>query len=85
MADPERLVQFPDIPTFAQEGYAGLDDGGWFAIFLPKGVPADIRDTLSKAIAKVLSSEKVAREFLTVGMTAQVSTPEQLQARWTPR
>lgn len=82
VADTERLVQFPDIPTFAQEGYAGLDDGGWFAIFLPKGVPADIRDTLSKAIAKVLSSEKVAREFLTVGMTAQVSTPEQLQARW---
>lgn len=82
VADTERLAQFPDIPTFAQEGYAGLDDGGWFAIFLPKGVPAQIRDTLSKAIAKVLSSEKVAREFLTVGMTAQVSTPEQLQARW---
>lgn len=82
VADTERLAQFPDIPTFAEAGYSGLDDGGWFAIFLPKGVPSDIRDTLSKAIAKVLSSEKVAREFLTVGMAAQVSTPEQLQARW---
>ena len=82
VADTERLPQFPDIPTFGDAGYPGLDDGGWFGIFLPKGVPADIRDRLSKAIGKVLTSEKVAREFTTVGMTAQVSTPEQLQARW---
>jgi tripartite-type tricarboxylate transporter receptor subunit TctC len=82
VADTERLAQFPDIPTFAQAGYPGLDDGGWFAIFVPKGLPAEIRDTLSKALAKVLTSEKVAREFLTVGMTAQFSTPEQLQERW---
>ena len=81
VAAPARLAQFPDIPTFEELGYEGLDDAGWFAIFAPAGVPADIRAQISKAVRSVLDEPKAQEEFAKLGVAAQGSTPEELETK----
>ncbi|MWB79176.1 tripartite tricarboxylate transporter substrate binding protein [Pseudooceanicola sp. 216_PA32_1] len=78
VAAPERLSQFPDIPTFAEDGFDGLDDAGWFAIFAPKGVSKDIRTQVSDAVRTVLETPEAQKEFANLGVTAQGSTPDEL-------
>ena len=78
VAAPERLSQFPEIPTFAEEGYQGLDDAGWFAIFAPKGVPEDIRSKVSDAVQEVLKTPEAQAEFANLGVSAMGSTPDEL-------
>lgn len=46
----------PGIPTFAELGIPDLETGGWFALFVPTGTPANIRATLEKAVAEVVKS-----------------------------
>lgn len=81
VAAPERLSQFPDIPTFAEEGYEDLDDAGWFGIFAPSGVPAEIRTQVSRAIQTVLDQPEAQEEFAKLGVTAQGSSPEELEKK----
>lgn len=75
------LPQFPDIPTFAEEGYDSLDDAGWFGIFAPAGVPAEIRTQVSEAIRSVLGQPEAQEEFAKLGVTAQGSSPEELEKK----
>ncbi|WP_346897332.1 tripartite tricarboxylate transporter substrate binding protein [uncultured Roseibium sp.] len=78
VAASERLKGFPDIPTFEEEGYKGLEDAGWFGIFAPKGVPAEIRAQVSKAVRTVLETPEAQEEFAKLGVEAKGSTPEEL-------
>ncbi|MBF2898684.1 Bug family tripartite tricarboxylate transporter substrate binding protein, partial [Pseudomonas aeruginosa] len=47
----------PDVPTFAELGYPGLDLETWYGVWGPAGLPAPIVTTLEAAIAKVVASE----------------------------
>jgi tripartite-type tricarboxylate transporter receptor subunit TctC len=39
VAAPQRLKTFPNVPTFAELGYADINLPGWGAMFLPAGTP----------------------------------------------
>jgi tripartite-type tricarboxylate transporter receptor subunit TctC len=61
----KRMVQLPDVPTFAEGGikyYPRIDRG----IFAPKGLPKDVYDTLDKKLFAIVSSKEV-QEKLTEG------------------
>lgn len=61
----KRMVQLPDVPTFAEGGikyYPRIDRG----IFAPKGLPKDIYGTLDKKLFAIVSSKEV-QEKLTEG------------------
>lgn len=48
----ERVAQLPDVPTFAELGYPGVDLTPLFGLIAPAGVPSDIIEKLSSAIAE---------------------------------
>jgi tripartite-type tricarboxylate transporter receptor subunit TctC len=56
-----RSSALPDVPTLAEAGVktADVDLSFWYAIFGPKGVPADVKAKLAKAVEKVMSDPKV--------------------------
>jgi tripartite-type tricarboxylate transporter receptor subunit TctC len=66
MAD-KRFGVFPDVPTMAEAGFPGLEDGVWYGMSAPAGVPAPIVDQLAKLTARVVTSPDVAERFASVG------------------
>lgn len=56
MAD-ERVPQFPDVPTFKEQGL-DCSTAGWRGIALPKGTPPAIVDKLAAALQRVVEDEQ---------------------------
>jgi tripartite-type tricarboxylate transporter receptor subunit TctC len=56
-----RSPALPDVPTLAEAGVkaADVDLSFWYAIFGPKGMPADVKTKLAKAVEKVMRDPKV--------------------------
>lgn len=59
----QRSPLAPQLPTFAESGVPGFDVTAWFAIYVPKGTPQPVVDTLIEAARKGLQSEKVAEAY----------------------
>jgi tripartite-type tricarboxylate transporter receptor subunit TctC len=50
---PQRLERFPDVPTFAEQGFPQLTMSEWFGIFLPARTPPATVQALNDAIRQV--------------------------------
>jgi tripartite-type tricarboxylate transporter receptor subunit TctC len=74
-----RSQALPNVPTVAEQGYAGFDVSVFFGIVAPAGTPADRIAKLNKAFAETLASPKVKEIFASQGLEPAPSTsPEQL-------
>jgi tripartite-type tricarboxylate transporter receptor subunit TctC len=48
----QRVASLPDLPTMAEQGFPGVDVGGWFAIIGPAKLPAaDVKRLHSAVVA----------------------------------
>ncbi|MFT3820903.1 MAG: tripartite tricarboxylate transporter substrate binding protein [Rubrivivax sp.] len=55
VASPKRLPGFPDLPTFAESGYADMNLPGWMAMFMPAGTPAEVVAKMAEGSARALA------------------------------
>lgn len=60
---PYRMPAMPDVPTFKELGYERMDNRGWFGLFGPKGVPADIVQRLSDSATRALADPEVVQRI----------------------
>ena len=74
---PERSPLLPEVPTAAEEGIDQITILPWAGFFGPAGMPADVTQTLSGALQKVLSDEKVRAELVGQGFEAYGMSPEE--------
>ncbi|MGC1779605.1 MAG: tripartite tricarboxylate transporter substrate binding protein [Xanthobacteraceae bacterium] len=79
VASPERLPQFPDMPTVA-ETIPGFRALGWQVLVAPKGTPTAIVGKVSDVLAKVVSSAGFKELLAKVGSYSRAMTPEQTLA-----
>lgn len=63
----ERLPDYPDIPTFKEQG-VDMVSASARGIATPKGVPKDIIEILSKAIEKVVNSDEFIKKAKDMNM-----------------
>lgn len=75
----KRSASLPDVPTVAESGVPGYELRPWFATFAPAGTPADVIQTLQKAMLKAMETDKVKTTFKTIGAEKIGSTPEELK------
>jgi tripartite-type tricarboxylate transporter receptor subunit TctC len=47
VALPKRVPYLQDVPTFAEQGFAGFEATTWFALFAPRGTPKEIINQLN--------------------------------------
>ena len=71
-----RIAALPDVPTFAEAGFPGVEDYTWIAAFLPAGTSPAIVQRLNEACNQALQSADmrerlVALAFEPVGGTSQ--------------
>ncbi|WP_291298110.1 tripartite tricarboxylate transporter substrate binding protein [Elioraea sp.] len=63
----ERVAAFPEVPTFIERGFAGVEFSIWAGLFAPAGVPAPVRERLRAALAEAMRSPVAIRAFETAG------------------
>lgn len=75
---PQRSPLMPDVPTFAEAGFADFNFVTWVALFAPRGTPRPIIDRLHAETVKALGDSGVRERLLALGLEPRASTPEQL-------
>ena len=84
---PKRWPALPNLPTFAEQGFA-LDIAGWNGIQAPAGTPKAIVERMSAEINKVIQSPDGREQILKYGLLVTGTTPDEFAgiiARDTPR
>ncbi|MBA2961005.1 MULTISPECIES: Bug family tripartite tricarboxylate transporter substrate binding protein [Ramlibacter] len=74
---PGRSKVLPDVPTFAELGYEGMERGGWFGFLAPAGTPAGLVDKVSKDIIAIVNDPAMARLMRDQGIEPVGSTPRE--------
>jgi tripartite-type tricarboxylate transporter receptor subunit TctC len=63
VVNPTRLPDYPDLPTMAEVGYAGIGTLAWQGMFAPAGTPKPVLDALNKAVRQAMDSDSVKQAF----------------------
>lgn len=56
VSSAKRVAALPDVPTFAESGFPGMEDYTWVGVFAPAGTPAAIVRRLNAEINRALKS-----------------------------
>ncbi|MEJ5152809.1 Bug family tripartite tricarboxylate transporter substrate binding protein [Comamonas sp. MYb396] len=78
IAAAKRSARYPNVPTFDELGYKGVDSNNWYAVFAPKGTSPQVAATLSRAIHAALHAPDVQRKIEASGAEVVGSSPEAL-------
>jgi tripartite-type tricarboxylate transporter receptor subunit TctC len=78
VASPQRLPEFPDLPTVA-ETIPGFAAAGWLIVAAPLGTPTPIIAKVSADTAKVVSDPDVKKKLAATGSYTHPMTPDETQ------
>jgi len=68
---PERLPEFPDLPTFRELGHPELEGTTWFSMSGPAGLPKEIVDRLNDEINRIVRLPEVEAKLRRDGFQAK--------------
>jgi len=80
VANSTRLAQLPDVPTFAELGYKGVEASAQVGVVAPAGTPAATVDALQKQIATAINTPATRQKLIDFGIEPVASTPQQYGA-----
>lgn len=76
VASDKRLPILPDVPTFVEQGFAGMLGSTWASMIAPAGTPRDIVKRMSEAVNQIIHSEEARAKLEAMGTFAEGTTPE---------
>jgi len=79
VASPERMPDFPDLPTVA-ETLPGFVASGWQAMVAPAGTPAALVRKISDDLARALKDPAVNQRLVTFGRYNRPMSPTEVTA-----
>ena len=74
-ANDKRLELLPDVPTFAESGYSGMEAGLWYGMLAPKGTPRAVIDRLNAVINQAMQDAEVRKRFAQGAIEVVGGTP----------
>src|ERR1700741_5450982 len=75
-ASPQRHRLLPDVPSFAELGYPGMDIALWDGVAAPAGTPQAIVQRLNAELVKILDMPEVRKSLTEQGADVQEGTAE---------
>jgi tripartite-type tricarboxylate transporter receptor subunit TctC len=69
-----RAAALPDVPTLAEQGFAGVEFSSWFGVVAPAKTPADVLDKLSADIVKAVSAPEIRTKLQEMGFKVTGTT-----------
>ncbi len=76
-----RFPGAPELPTVAESGVPGYDVSSWYGLYAPSATPPDVIKKINADMAAILADPAVKKKFEPLGVLAQASTPEALNAK----
>jgi len=76
----KRSDRLPDVPTVAEQGYAGFDVVNWFGAVIRSGTPRATVERLSAEIGRGLQLGEVKEVLTHIGMTPSPMSPGEFDA-----
>ena len=76
-ASAKRARGLPDVPTFAELGYADFEVDARYGLVAPAGTPRETIAKLSAAVANAAQSPDLKERYAGLGLEAVSATPEQ--------
>jgi tripartite-type tricarboxylate transporter receptor subunit TctC len=73
-ASPQRHRLLPDVPSFAELGYAAMDIALWYGVVAPAGTPGEILARLNAELVKILDMPDVRKSLTEQGADVQGGT-----------
>ncbi len=90
VGSPRRVPSAPDVPSFAEAGFPGVEIGLWYPLLGPAGLPQAMVQRLNAALNEWLALPATQAQLRQQGMVPVGGTPEVLAgriardlARWT--
>ena len=79
----QRSPALPGVPTLTEAGvtHVDVDLQFWFGVFGPKGMPADVKTKLEKAVQKALESPAVGERLAALDIKPEFGPAAALQTR----
>jgi len=71
-----RSGAFPDVPTMDEVGLKGFDSTAWYGILGPAGLPAEVVNRWTQALAKVGGDKAALEPINATGCDAAILPPE---------
>ncbi|OWT58455.1 Bug family tripartite tricarboxylate transporter substrate binding protein [Candidimonas nitroreducens] len=71
-----RSAFLPEVPTIAESGYPGFNIDTWIALFGPRGLPAEVSNTLTKALAAIAADPETQKQFKASGFEPADGGPQ---------
>jgi len=80
VANPTRLAQLPDVPTFAELGIKDVEASAQVGMVVPANTPPDIVAALQKQVAAAIKTPAVNKKLVDFGIEPVGSTPQEYAA-----
>ncbi|MGJ7528743.1 Bug family tripartite tricarboxylate transporter substrate binding protein [Variovorax sp. GB1P17] len=77
VANPTRLPQLPDVPTFAELGYKNVEAAALVGVVVPSATPPEVVNTLNRQIVAAINEPAVRTRMVDFGVEPVGNTPAQ--------
>ena len=77
---PQRMAQFPDVPTVAESGIPGFKMNSWFGLMAPAGTPKEIIAFLNREVTKALADPNVKERLIALGLFPVGSSADEMSS-----
>lgn len=78
----QRIPALPNVATFKEQGFEGLDENSWAGLFAPAGTPPEIVSAIHQDIAKVLATPEFKAKLVEYGSLPGGPPPEEFTKRF---
>jgi len=75
-----RVRSMPEVPTFAEQGFAGFDLDSWIGVYAPAKTPQPVLDEWVAALQAVTRQPDVQERLAGYGFEPLGSTPAEFRA-----
>jgi tripartite-type tricarboxylate transporter receptor subunit TctC len=76
-----RMATLSEVPTIAEQGFAGFEVTQWYGMMAPAGTMLPIRSTVQREMARALQLPEVKARLSAEGVEAVGNTPEEFAVR----
>jgi tripartite-type tricarboxylate transporter receptor subunit TctC len=87
----QRSPLLPDVPTFQEQGLAGVEVDSWVGLHAPAATPRAVVDRIAAEVTRIMATEEMRRAFLAqgaepeaIGLEAFAKATQEETARWAP-
>jgi tripartite-type tricarboxylate transporter receptor subunit TctC len=77
MTSAVRDPEFPDVPTFTEEGIPNQESAFIVGVVAPAGTSSEIVGRLNRELVRIMALPDVNQRLTFIGYTAQTDTPQQ--------